>query len=293
MPIEADMRRKGRRPYDLTRAEADYPMRDGPPARSLVICTQQRSGSTLLGEALHLAGGFGCPLEYFHDGFRPAFAARWNADRIDTYSAAVHRFRTDTTGTFGVKLFWRDVADLMCQAASGGDTEIVLPKSAPATDATYRHIFNVIAPLFPRPSFLYLRRRDQLRQAVSLFIADKTGTWRQYRAEAEHPLPTCDFDYIMQALARIQSDERHWRNFFRANALEPFEICYEDLQTDYAGTLNGFFLRSAQTDTKIAPPRLQKQAGAQTESVRAQFLKELRGRVERGGVRLGSVAAVV
>ncbi len=50
--------------YDLVRAEADYPEWQGPPRRTLLICTQPRSGSTLLGEALWFAGGLGCPLEY-------------------------------------------------------------------------------------------------------------------------------------------------------------------------------------------------------------------------------------
>jgi trehalose 2-sulfotransferase len=270
------------RAYDLTRAEADYPVRDAPPARSFVICTQQRSGSTLLGEALYAAGGFGCPLEYFHDGFRPGFAERWNAHLADAYAAAVHRFRTDPTGTFGVKLFWRDVADLALRTASASGERIALPESARATDATYRYVLEVIEPVIPRPKLLYLRRRDQLRQAVSLFVADKTGQWRQYRARQRGPLPAPNFDYIMQSLARIQSAERHWRGFFLANALEPYEICYEDLQTDYAGTLQAFFRHMGRADAKIAPPRLHKQAGTPSEALREQFLRELRSRAGRG-----------
>jgi hypothetical protein len=35
--------------YDLADAGADYPEWHGPPCRTLVICTQQRSGSTLTG----------------------------------------------------------------------------------------------------------------------------------------------------------------------------------------------------------------------------------------------------
>lgn len=273
---------KGRRPYDLTRAQADYPARDAPPARSFVICTQQRSGSTLLGEALHFAGGFGCPLEYFHDGFRPGFAERWNADRIDSYIAAVHRFRTDPTGTFGVKLFWRDIADLMHEMTLAGQPAIAVPTAGPATDIAYRQIFARVAPLVPNPRLVYLRRRDQLRQAVSSFVADKTGQWRQYRAQERSAAPTCNFDYIMQSLARIQSDERHWRHFFRANAIEPYEIYYEDLQFDYAGTLTALFRHLGRADATIMPPRLYKQAGARSEELREQFLAELRNRRGRG-----------
>ena len=53
-------------PYDLTLAGADCPRWDGPPRRSILICSHPRSGSTLLGEAIRFAGGLGCPLEYLH-----------------------------------------------------------------------------------------------------------------------------------------------------------------------------------------------------------------------------------
>lgn len=280
LPFDAEMQSQRRHPYDLTRANVDYSGRDTPPARSLVICTQPRSGSTLLGEALYNAGGFGCPLEYFHDGFRPLFAERWNANGTEAYAAAAHRFRTDPAGTFGVKLFWRDVAELAREHAADG-WAIALPNAARATDDAYRQMFEAIAPLVPRPVFVYLRRRDQIRQALSLFMADMTGEWRRYRAKEQRPLPACDFDYIMQSLARIQSAGRHWRNFFRANALKPHEIFYEDLLADYAGTLADLFRRLSRADATIAPPRLQKQAGAQTERLLEQFRKELDRRAGR------------
>src|ERR1700761_3371165 len=102
-------------PYDLATAEHDYPARDGAPLRTILICTHPRSGSTLLGEALYFAGGLGCPLEYFHAGFRPALARRWKPRSLSDYIAAAHRWRTDPGGTFAVKLFWRDVRELAAE----------------------------------------------------------------------------------------------------------------------------------------------------------------------------------
>ena len=105
--------RNDRQRYDLVTAEADYPAWSGPPRRSIAVCTQQRSGSTLLGEAIHSAGGLGCPLEYFHAGFRPAFERRWETATFRDYLDALYRFRTDPGGTFSVKLFWIDVMRLL------------------------------------------------------------------------------------------------------------------------------------------------------------------------------------
>ena len=56
---------------------------------------------------LTFAGGLGCPLEYFHPGFRPALQARWQANYLASYVGQLHRFRTDPSGVFSLKLFWR------------------------------------------------------------------------------------------------------------------------------------------------------------------------------------------
>src|SRR5947207_3029397 len=106
-------------PYDLATAGHDHPLWDGLPRRTILICTHPRSGSTLLGEALYFADGLGCPLEYFHAGFRPTFTARWGCADIVDYGRAVHRWRTDMSGIHSVKLFWRDVAELAGQLRPG------------------------------------------------------------------------------------------------------------------------------------------------------------------------------
>lgn len=103
--------------YDLASIRADYPIRLDAPSQSLILCSYQRSGSTLLGEAIHDASGLGCPLEYFHTGFRPRFARRWNADNIRTYAEAVYRYRTDPSGILSVKLFWYDLEEIAAEIA--------------------------------------------------------------------------------------------------------------------------------------------------------------------------------
>ena len=98
-----------RRVYDLCTDVADYPVRTAPPRRSILVCTSMRSGSTLLGEAMYFAGGLGCPLEYYHAGFRPSFEERWDVHEIGAYTAALHRWRTDESGTFAIKLFCDEI----------------------------------------------------------------------------------------------------------------------------------------------------------------------------------------
>lgn len=267
--------------YDLVRTSADYPVWNGPPERTIVICTQQRSGSTLLGEAIYFAGGLGCPLEYFHKGFRPGFARRWSTDDICSYVAAVYRHRTDPSGVFSVKLFWQDVLPLVRELAP--DKAATWPEAGAThvADAAYRQVLDVIAPLFPQPTFIFLRREDELRQAISLVVATQTKRWRQMFNPANVKkaiTPTFDFEHIVQSLANIQNANAHWRNFFRANALKPKEIRYEDLDKKYRPTIQTLLGSLGHPDARIESPRLNRQATTLSETLYRQFLSEFRNR---------------
>lgn len=269
------------RVYDLALPAADYPAWNGPPQRTLIVCTQQRCGSTLLGEAIYFAGGLGCPLEYFHSGFRPVFARRWAATDIRTYAGAAHRFRTDETGVFGVKLFWQDVMDLVRELAPGEQSAFPSLGAARSVDATYRRVLETIAELFPKPTFVFLWREDKIRQAISYSIASEMRQWRQFSGggQAQPSAPTYDFDRIVQYLAGAQSDDAHWRNFFRANAVQPHEVRYEDLESGYQRTVATLFAALGCPSAKIMPPRLQKQADSHSEALRQRFIREFYLRV--------------
>lgn len=261
-----------RRVYDLVAATADYPEWRGPPARTLIVCTQQRSGSTLLGEAMYFAGGLGCPLEYFHSGFRPGFAARWAAPDLTRYTAAVHRFRTDPSGAFAVKLFWWDVAMLAREIAPAAFAALDDVPALQTGADTYRRIHAALAPLFPNPVLIHLTRRDEVAQAVSYAVAAQTRLWREFRAARRQAPLEFQFHRIVHELARIQNHNAHWANYFAANELACHRVVYEDLAGDYAGTLRRLFATLGRPDAPIALPRLQKQADAASEDLRRQFM---------------------
>jgi trehalose 2-sulfotransferase len=268
------------RVYDLALAAADYPAWNGPPRRTLIICTQQRCGSTLLGEAIYFAGGLGCPLEYFHAGFRSQLARRWNAAGLHNYAAAAHRFRTDGTGVFGVKLFWWDVADLVQELAPSESFAFPSLGAARSGDDTYRRVLQTIAGLFPHPTFVFLWREDKTRQAISLSIAGEMKEWRQFSGNgpAQPRAPSYDFDRIVQYLAVTQNDDAHWKNFFRVNGLQPYIIRYEDLEANYHATVKALFAAIGCPNAEITAPRLKKQADSTSEIFRQRFLTEFHRR---------------
>lgn len=265
-----------RAPYDLTTAAHDYPYWPGPPRQTLLVCTHPRSGSTLLGEALYFAGGFGCPLEYFHPGFRPGLAARWQTSTLAEHVRAAHRRRTDPGGTFGAKLFWRDVEQMAVELdpARFGGLNALRPDDVPPE--TYRALAALLEPIFPNPRLVHLERRDRVRLAVSGMTATQTGIWRLV-PDAVTPPPRADVDYDMARLdhyiAAVDTCHAHWRNFFAAIGVTPYELSYEALIANYAATIADL-LGWLGSDTPVPPMRLQRQSGTANEALVLRYLRD-------------------
>jgi LPS sulfotransferase NodH len=267
--------------YDLATARHDYPRWEGPPRRSIVICTHPRSGSTLLGEAMTFAGGMGCPLEYFHAGFRPTLTTEWQAEPIADYAREAHARRTDPGGTFAVKLFWRDVVELANELdpVSFPDHSFPAPGETPAE--TYRALARLLAPLIPAPAFVHLERRDRIRQAVSGLAATDTGLWRSIpgvglaEPKAE---PLFDYDRIDRMIGYSDFCHGHWRNFFAALGEVPHALTYEELAEDYTGTLAALFAHLG-SDAEAPQPRMRRQADSRNEAFVLRYLQQ---RMARG-----------
>lgn len=254
---------EGRSPYDLITAAADYPAWEGPPARTVLICSHPRSGSTLLGEAIYYTGGLGCPLEYLHRGFRPAIAARWNAPTLPDYVRALYRFRTDPSGVLSSKLFWRDL----------DETALELGEGTTVSQALNR--------LFPQPTFVYLRRRDRVRQAVSAFAARVTGTFRALDEASSGGTGEVAYEYegILRELAAADASHASWRQFFTERRIVPLCVDYEDLVNDYSGTVErvvSSLSNSGERHQPVRPPRprLRRQADATSEGLIGRFLRD-------------------
>jgi LPS sulfotransferase NodH len=263
-------------PYDLTVASADFARWEGPPRRSVVICSHPRSGSTLLGEAIRFAGGLGCPLEYLHGGFRPTIAERWHAPDLDAYVAALHRYRTEPSGVFSIKLFWQDVEDVAHERAP----DRFPPRGTTPPEAMHEHDYRDLlaqfADILPNPEFVYLERRDRVRQAVSAMVAAQTGLWRSIpgvgRQEAVGAAEY-DYDRILGMIVYADYGYAHWRRFFAANGVEPYRVTYEELVDDFEHVLNGLFARLGSASVP-SPRRMLRQADRTTEAMVLRFLRD-------------------
>lgn len=263
--------------YDLATAAADYPPWQGPPLRTVAVCTHMRSGSTLLGEAL-LQAGVGVPLEYYHVGFRPNLQARWGAASLDDYVAAVRRHRTAPSGVFGLKLFWMDIEDLAHERDPSGQPPRGGRPPEAMRAADYRRLFELVADIIPQPTttFVQLVRQDRVRQAVSHLTAMRTGRWRSIEGQERDALEPADYDYerILQIMAVADYSNAHWAGFFGALGVEPYAITYEQLSDDYEAAVGRLLRRLGFPDGQVRAPRMRRQSDAETEAMALRFVKE-------------------
>jgi LPS sulfotransferase NodH len=173
--------------------------------RSYAILIVPRSGSTFLARTLLVSGMFGDPDEWFN--YDPgSVAANYAAEGPDrtlySYVSHIQETTTGANGVFGVQL---GVSQL----------EFLRPL------VPLEHV------LGPRPCWFFLRRRNLVAQAISLYKARTTGRFHSYqdvRAEAGY-----DADAIAGTARSLVTEEQKAVTFFRESGLWPIELYYEDI----------------------------------------------------------------
>jgi LPS sulfotransferase NodH len=225
---------------------------------SYLVCATQRSGSTLLCEALKSTGVAGRPEEFFEARVRtgrPRTAAGYfrdpgapdigdilgdpeklgpapdysSLDDIDDYAEHLERsFRLGTTpnGVFGAKLMWGHLEDFKeftghVPAFRGLPLEELLPA------------------VFPSPRYVWVTRADKVRQAVSLWKAIQTEAWRGDADPSAHA-PRYHEPAIGHLVKMLADHDAEWEAFWARTGIEPLVISYED---DLSEGLEGSVLR--------------------------------------------------
>ncbi len=217
------------------------------PDRAYIVCSTQRSGSTYLCKLLASTKVAGIPQEYFearaetgsppHPGYflaglprtgagirddlRPTDAPEYSDLRtVDGWEAHLQRtFRLGTTGNgvFATKLMWNQLPDLEQHAAA-------LPECAGLSGS------ELLERLFGDPRYVWMRRRDKVRQAISMWRALQTRTWRLEHpaGDREPPRLSYSFEGIEHLRRRLSADAEAWGRYFLHSLIEPLELVYED-----------------------------------------------------------------
>ena len=233
------------------------------PSKSYLICATPRSGSTLLCEALRKTRLAGNPDEYFG----PMHVSRWNETwktRTDhEYFQQTIEHGCTSNGDWGAKvmrLYWQDFLNqLKCVDDSQNLSESELLETR-----------------FPGLSYIFITRRNKVRQAVSWlkFIHGSAWFWED---DAPQKLDNLEFkpDVIDDFLRQTTIHESAWLEFFERSGIQPRIVTYEDFVTSYEETaidVLGYLGIECPTSIAFEERRLKKQADALSDAWVQKYL---------------------
>ena len=237
--------------------------------RAYLVCATPRSGSTLLCEMLRDTGRAGRPLEhfeilrhsslprqpreYFEDVQRtellellpPLGPDRPSTESPEAWWARILREGSSANGVWGGKVMWGHVDDLIARARE-------LPGLANA------ELADVLHELLDDPQLIFVTRVDKVAQAVSLWRAVQTRSWRAGETEGART-PVYEFHGIDHLVSQLESDEQAWREWFVRAGRFPTEITYDELDAAPEATAAAVLRSLGQPAAGVQVPRLSRQ----------------------------------
>ncbi len=242
------------------------------PRLSYIICSGLRTGSTLLCEALRRTGIAGRPAEYFNPNEPTASYRReyLGATMDKKYLRKVVAMSTTPNGVFGTKVHFEQLPVLVSKIDAEGGRP-----SAP--------VARILEARFPNLHYLWLRRKNDVRQAISLYRAVKTRVWWEFPGgyppmyrQAEEPGGdgAFNFDEIVRHLSFVRENTARWEEFFARNGITPLEITYEALDANYEETVSRvLYFLGLPVSTPIPPRNTKRQADILTDEWEKEFLR--------------------
>ncbi|MER7638219.1 Stf0 family sulfotransferase [Streptomyces sp. NPDC126522] len=245
--------------YRTNNPEFDFPHFTGLPPVRYVLASTPRCGSNMLARALWHTGVAGFAEDYFADAFVLDYFERWGFDSDDPQELAagyVRRLmtcRTSPNGVFGLRIH---AGHLWSLEADPYD-------------------------VLQAPRYIWIQRRDRLRQAVSYTMAEQTGVWildGTFLPEGRtRAAPRYGYEEIRRHLRMLDRDAAVWEDYFGRHRVVPHTVVYEDLVADYEAGLRGCldFLGVA-APAALPAPGIRRQADELTEQWVERFLRDRR-----------------
>jgi trehalose 2-sulfotransferase len=235
------------------------------PVISYIIASVQRSGTHLLRSIFCSTGVAGSPDEFFLSKPGETWEGLWGAPSRLAYIERIFEQNTTANGVFGTVVMWSYLEQMLQMLQ-----EIEEYKNLTGSQ--------LLAAVFDRPKYVWMRRRDRVAQAVSWAIACQTGVWAQKRGEKPQPRGTPHFDFavIDEWCRRIAAHEAGWANYFRENQIEPLVLFYEDVVASHraaAESVLEFLGLRVPPALEIPTPVVQKQPTKISEEWAASYLK--------------------
>jgi LPS sulfotransferase NodH len=190
----------------------------------------------------------GVPAEYFHRGDEQFWRDRWGAVGEDSFLKAVRSEPATSNGVWASKMMWNYFADA-----------------------------DVLAAVFPGLRYIWLRRDDKLRQAISWWRAAAAGEFVLGPEDLAGQPPAFDRGAIGRLVRYAHECEEGWREWFPAHGITPLEIEYEELARDPDKAMRdvaAFLEVRLPAGLEPIRPRMRRQADRHTEEFVALFRRE-------------------
>lgn len=196
------------------------------PAKSYFVCTTGRTGSGLLCSSLWQTELAGRPDEFFSGNVTKQYAETWKSTGYLDYLDHAIEFATTENGVFGAKVKAEQIADI---EACLGDAGVSFAQTG----------LDFMLAKLPESKFVWLRRRDTIRQAISLWKARRTGA---FNLRSGGPRPGSELPFDRQAIdddaEKIKKGDAIWHRFFQDRHFAPLELFYEDhLESNWQQTV--------------------------------------------------------
>ena len=252
------------------------------PASSYFICMTPRTGSSHLCEMLKSTRYAGNPEEYYLGDSPQHLLSTYGVRSFGTVQHEIVHRGTTPNGIFGVKLspgkgglenVLSVLKDLYSKEVGRKDSDFPLKK--------------LIEWGFPGLKCVFLTRRNKVRQAVSWWKAVQSNQWGLRNGEEKAPDQNLNyvFDAIDSLVQQAVLREAGWQAFFKAIAINPLTISYEDLVTQRSETIRQVLDHLGQAEVPIPPE--QRTYLVQADSLSELWVEQYREEKQRGWTHIG------
>jgi LPS sulfotransferase NodH len=166
-------------------------------------------------------------------------------------------------GVWGGKIMWRHIDDFVSRA-----------RELPGLDDADLDV--VLHELLDDPQLVFVTRRDKAAQAVSLWRAVQTQSWRSGEPPSGNSV-VYEFEAIDHLVAQLESDERSWSEWFDRTGRPPIHVTYEQLDAATGETVTLVLDALGLPDGAVTVPRLARQRDDLSEAWIERYRQE-RGR---------------
>ncbi len=244
-----------------------YPQISIPDASYLILETP-RSGSTLLSTHLQKIG-HGFPLEAFNPSAN--YRKRFNLMTSEADPAAYVRQAIEAqtrNGVMGTKFHRSQFKNFQRIAR-----KLLAFSELTFTDGEVTEIF------FPNARYIFLQRKQKVRQAISLSKALQTGIWNETADQDQDykkfVLPALyDRDHIECCFDMLLADDFAWQSFLETNGFKYLQLWFDDLVKNYEDKIDEVYSYLGVKSAEKIAPLLRQQSNKESLEWEERFREE-------------------